>query len=460
MESLKFEQIWYGGIIILDTCTLDYISRCEFEYAKSIMDILLFCKNRVFIPKHVSEEMMPYFERNIIHKDVSEHMKDLEREISEICSKELKENVKKGKIIGRIQKKIDLLKKYSFGLYASELEKIKKGYGSNGEGVLDLKECIARAEQKIDFVNKDDTVKSFLKMILENTFDGFTEDEKIQIDVEYEDRLRRGLPPGGGDKGKRTNTSGDFIIWKEILKNIKLSGKLNYLFITEDKKRKNNWYDESGKYIHPLLRQEVINLAKYDAVDVMDLYRFIRSCQPFVNEDIDKICEYLINHNQLLQREMEKHFEQDEQGKFIEEISDVIRNEYDGDWAIPYTYDVNIMDLGYEVSEFNCIVKVLFDFQIEGFIDTCYHFGGEDNMFDAEFYINGSATVAIPIKSGSYSNSLMLDYLNMDIDIGDIYVETSDPLERDKDEDYGEDYDENYDEDYDEDYYLDGIDDF
>ena len=41
-----------------------------------------------------------------------------------------------------------------------------------------------------------------------------------------------------------------------------------------------------------------------------------------------------MNNNQLLQEEMETYFEQDEQGLFIEEISDVIRNEYDGDWAI------------------------------------------------------------------------------------------------------------------------------
>lgn len=448
MESSKFEQIWHEGIIILDTCTLDYISRCEFEYAKSIMDILLFCKNRVFIPQHVSEEMIPYFKRDIIHKDVCEHMKDLEREISEICNKNPNENVKKRKIIGRIQKKIDLLKKYSFGLYACELEKIKKGYCSNGEGILDLKECITRAEQKIDSVNQNDTVKSFLKMILKNTFDGFTEDEKMQIDVEYKERLRRGLPPGGGDKEKRTNTSGDFIIWKEILTNIKSPDKSYYLFITEDKKKKNNWYDESGQYIHPLLRQEVISLAKYDAVYVMDLYHFIRLCQPFVNEDIDKICEYLINHNQLLQREMEKYFEEDEQGKFIEQISDVIRNEFDGDWAIPCTYDVNIMDLNYEVSEFDGIVRVFFDFQIEGGIETCYHFDGEDNMFDAEFYIDSSATVTIPIKSGKYSNNMTLDYLNMNIDIGETYVETSDPLERDKNEDYDENYEEYYDEEF------------
>lgn len=71
-------------------------------------------------------------------------------------------------------------------------------------------------------------------------------------------------------------------------------------------------------------------------------------------------------------------------------------------------------------------------------------------MFDAEFYINGSATVAVPIKSGRYSNSLMLDYLNMDIGIGEIYVETSDPLGRDED----------VDEDYDEECYLSELDDF
>lgn len=50
---------------------------------------------------------------------------------------------------------------------------------------------------------------------------------------------------------------------------------------------------------------------------------------------------------------------------------------------------------------------------------------------------------------------MMLDYLNMDIDIEDIFVETSDPLERDKDENYDDDYDENYDDDYDENDYDD-----
>lgn len=136
-----------------------------------------------------------------------------------------------------------------------------------------------------------------------------------------------------------------------------------YLFITEDKKKSNNWYDELGKDIHPLLRKEVICLVKYDAVDVMDLYRFVCLCKSFVNEDVEELCEYLINHNQTLQKEMEKYFEQDEEGKFIEEISDVIRNEYDGDWAIPDTYDVSIMDLKYEVYETNHIVKVFLIFK-------------------------------------------------------------------------------------------------
>lgn len=84
-----------------------------------------------------------------------------------------------------------------------------------------------------------------------------------------------------------------------------------------------------------------------------------------------------------------------------------------------------------------------------------YNSRKHDRSFEAEFYINGSANVSIPIKSGNYSNSLMLDYLNMDIDIEDIFVETSDPLERDKDENYDDDYDENYDDDYDENDYDD-----
>lgn len=445
MNGEKFEKIWNNGCIILDTCTMDYISRCEFEYAKTIMDVLLFCAEYVYVPEHVINEMKPYFVKDIIHTYIDGHIKNLEEKINTVYELEISDKIKKRKIIGCVQKTINILKKYSFGLYASELEKLSKHY--SGQSITkfpSLSECIIKAEQEIDVINKNSTVKRFLRMIMKNNFVGLSDDEKRILDIDYKKRLDRGLPPGCGDKGKGVNSNGDLIIWKEILKNIKSSRKKYFLFITEDKKKDSNWYDKDGINIHPALRQEVIDEIGYDAVSVMDLYHYVQSCKPFVNVDIDVICKYLVEHNHIISDEIQKYFNEDGRELLMEEISDVIRSQHDGDWANPYSYDISIIDLDYEVDESDEIVKVTFNFQIDGNAEVCYHSNGEDNMFDAEIYASGSASAEIQIETGLYSNNLMLNYANMDIYVDDeIYIETTDPLGRDEDaeENFQEDYD-------------------
>ena len=445
MDSVKFENIWKQGCIVLDTCTLDYISRCEFEYAKSIMDILIFCSERVFVPQQVSVEMNPYFERNIIHNYVDGHIKKLEIEIIKINNQRNDIKTIKSKTKGQVQKTVNLLKKYSFGLYANELEKLNRNYSRQKDVKFpSLESVIEQAEQEIDIIYKDKTVKKFLKIIMQNTFVGLSDSEKFELDTEFKERVKKGLPPGSGDKGKGANAYGDLIIWKEILKTIKPASMKYFLFITEDKKKDNDWYDMDGLNIHPKLRQEVINTVRYDAVYITDLYHYVQSSKPFVNTDIDVLCKYLINHNQQLKDELEKYFEEDGQELLMEEVSDVIRSQYDGDWAIPYSYDVDVIDLEYDIDEEDKVVKVSLDYEIEGNAEACYHCDSEDNMFDAEIYVSGSATVYIPILYGIYSNSSMLEYKNLDICIGDeLIVDTSDPLGRDED-DEGNEFDEDY----------------
>ncbi len=444
----KIESIWNTSCIVLDTCTLDHIARCEFEYAKTIMDILLFCADRVYIPQHVNKEMKPFFEKNMVHSYVDEHIKNLESKVESIYKFDIKDNIKKNKIIGCVQKTINLLKKYSFGLYASELEKLSKCYCAQSSIVFpDLSGCISRAEAEIDTINQNTTVKRFFQMIMKNTFVGLSDDEKGNLEVEYKERLLKGLPPGNGDSSKGENSNGDLIIWKEILKSIKYSGMKNFLFITEDKKKESNWYDKGGLNIHPALRNEVIEVAKYDAVSIIDLYQYIQASKPFVNVDVDEICKYLIEHNYIVSDEIERYFNNAGEELLIEKISEVIRNQHDGDWAIPYSYDIEIQALIYEVDEINEIVNVTFDFQIEGNADACYHCGGEDNMFDAEMYVNGSASAEIPIKTGIYTNNMILDYEKIDMSVDDeICVDVPDPLGRDEDieEDIEGDYGENY----------------
>ncbi|WP_346914301.1 PIN-like domain-containing protein [Clostridium sp.] len=435
MTREKFESIWTNGYIILDTCTLDYISRCEFEYAKTIMDILLFCEDRVYLPQHVHNEMKPFFEKNKVHTYVDGHIKTLEEKIKTVYKQDINDKKKKSKIIGFVQKTINTLRNYSFGLYVGELEKLSKQYSiQSGVQFPDLSGCILKAEKEIDTINQNATVKRFLQMIMKNTFVGLSDDEKGFLEVEYKERLLRGLPPGNGDSGKGENSKGDLIIWKEILRIVKSLEKKSFLFITEDKKRNGNWYDKDGLNIHPALRQEVIEKVKYDAVSIMDLYHYIQACKPFVNIDIDKICEYLIEHNDIIFDEIERYFNNTGQELLMEEISEVIRSQHDGDWAIPYCYDISIEDLEYEVDSINETINVTFNFQIEGNAEACYHYDREDNMFDAEINVNGVASAEIPVKSGIYTNNLTLDFENVNISVNDeISVDTTDPLGRDED---------------------------
>ncbi len=452
----KIKSIWNNSYIVLDTCTLDYIARCEFEYAKTIMDILLFCADRVYIPQHVNTEMKPFFDKNMVHSYVDGHIKNLEVKIESIYKLDIKDNSKKNKITGYVQKTINLLKKYSFGIYASELEKLIKSYRSQSSiGFPDLSGCIVRAEAEIDTINQNTTVKNFLQMIMKNTFVGLSDEEKVNLEVEYRDRLLKGLPPGSGDCGKGNNANGDLIIWKEILKNIKYSGMKNFIFITEDKKKESNWYDKDGLNIHPALRDEVIEVAKYDAVSISDLYQYIQASKSFVNVDVDEICKYFIEHNYIVLDEIERYFSDDGQELLMEEVSEIIRNQHDGDWAIPYGYDIGIQDLRYEVDEINEKVNMTFGFQIEGYADAYYHCDREDNMFDAEMYAKGSASTEVPVKTGIYTNNMTLDFEKIGISIDDeISIDVTDPLGRDEDieGDYEENYEENYEEDYEVDY--------
>lgn len=442
MTREKFESIWTNGCIVLDTCTLDYISRCEFEYAKTIMDILLFCAERVYLPQHVHNEMKPFFEKDMVHTYVNGHIKTLKEKINSVYKQGIGDKKKKSKIIGCVQKTINTLKNYSFGLYASELEKLNKYYSAqNAVEFPDLSVCILKAEQEIDTINQNSTVKRFLQLIMKNTFVGLSDEEKEILEVEYKERLLKGLPPGNGDSGKVENSNGDLIIWKEILQSIKSSEMKNFLFITEDKKRDSNWFDKDGFNIHPALRQEVIERVKYDAVSIMDLYHYIQACKPFVNIDVDEICKYLIEHNYIISDGIERYFNNEGQELLMEEISEVIRNQHDGDWAIPYSYDISILDLEYEFDGINEMINVTFNFQIEGNAEACYHCAGEDNMFDAEIYVNGFASAEIPTKTGIYTNNLTLDYENVNILVDDeISVVTTDPLGRD--EDIDEDFEE------------------
>ena len=441
MNKEKFEKIWSKGYFILDTCTLDYISRCEFQYAKCIMDILLFCKERILIPQHVVKEMQPYFDMKKIQTNVDIIILELERELNSIYEDKITEKNKRKRVISRVSKKINLLQRYAFGVYASMLDNLKKEYTKREEVIFpSLSKCLELANKEIDAISRSEIVNSFLHMIMEKTLPEFSEQEKIQLLKDEGERISQQLPPGIGDSGKKNNSNGDIIIWNEIKKCIKDKGNVQYLFITNDEKKNSNWFGKNLEGLHPLLQEEIYKIFRYDALDITTLYGFILFCKPYVDEDLDKLCEYLVNHNNFIRLEVEEYFNDEGQEILIEGIGDYIRSNYMGDWAIPYDSDIEIELIEYVTDLTNEEIIVLLEFGVSGNAEACYHCDSEDNFFDSEYEAFGRATVYIPIQIGEYTEMFSLKYNDMKVCVTDIDVETTDPLNGEVED--GCDYDE------------------
>lgn len=448
MDQELFEQIWTNGFLILDTCALDYISRCEFEFAKEIMDILLFCRDRVLVPNHVMKEMQPYFDKKKIQKGVYEIIDELNLELECIYSSSMDNKDKKRRVIAKVEKKKNLLEKYAFQIYAKALEQLKREYVKQSKvEFTGISLCLSLANKEVDAVSKNEIVNSFLNMLMKNTLPGLNKTELHELQDEAQYRKEHDLPPGGGDFGKQKNASGDLIIWKEIQKCIKEKGINKYLFITNDQKRKNNWFGSDDVTLHPELEKEIYNLLNYKALNIATLYVFSVFCKPYIDKDIDALCNYLLNNNESIILQVESYITGSGSDDFFEEVNEHIRHNYMGDWVIPYDHEIEIDSMDYTVDIEGESIEITFDFIVSGNMDVAYHFDGEDNIFDAEYYIQGTASVSIPIQIGIYSEIMSLDYKNKEIQINnDLNISTSDPLNGDEEEETDDNDDYYYDE--------------
>lgn len=445
MDQKLFEKIWTNGFLILDTCTFDYICRCEFQFAKEIMDILLFCRERILVPRQVMIEMQKYFDKKKVQKGVYEIIHDLDSELKCIYSSSMDDKNKRRKVIAKVEKKRNLLERYAFQIYAKALEKLKREYVKQSKvEFTGISSCFSLADKEVDAITKNKTVNLFINMLMENTLPTLNKMELLEIQDEAQYRKERNLPPGGGDLGKQNNANGDLIIWKEILKCIKEKGVNKYLFITNDRKRKNNWFGVDDVTLHPELEKEVYKLFHYKALSISTLYVFLTFCKPYIDKDIDALCNYLLNNNESIILQLESYITGSGSDDFFEEVNEHIRHNYMGDWVIPYDYEIEIDSMDYTVDIQNESIETTFDFLVSGNMDVAYHWGGENNIFDSEYYIQGTARISIPIQIGIYSEIMSLDYKNKELQIdNNLDISTTDPLYGDE-EDETEDMDEYY----------------
>lgn len=106
-------------------------------------------------------------------------------------------------------------------------------YNELETGIKDIKSNINKvvSSHRKDY-NKDDIVDT-----LEKLFDGkvgkkYSDEQYKNLENEYQ---QKNDCPGSKDKNKKTNSSGDYIIWNQMLDHAKQTGK-NLIFVTNDQK--------------------------------------------------------------------------------------------------------------------------------------------------------------------------------------------------------------------------------
>jgi hypothetical protein len=105
-----------------------------------------------------------------------------------------------------------------------------------------------------DFLTADPVLDEVLAL-----FDGSvgaepSEDERKRLDREGEDRKKRQVPPGYLDSSKTENSSGDFVLWHQVLQHARETERPVILITSE---RKDDWWErQDGRRIGP--RRELL----------------------------------------------------------------------------------------------------------------------------------------------------------------------------------------------------------
>ena len=438
MNEELFNKLWKNGIIILDTCTLDFIERCEVTNAKKLMDIFLNCKEHVFVPSHVKNvEMWNYLNLAKTKKTMADKVLSLKNEIDEIAKKKgLVEKDKKRKVISKLQKFTNQLSKYDFQILSRKLKNIQKLSIDKIITYLVSEECSNLITEYDEFMDSG-TVKSFYSMIMLNSLEQFSEEELNSIMVEGVERRKDNIPPACGDERKTENSFGDFIIWKEILRNILKTKSPQTLFITEDKKKGSNWFDTDGVNIHPILKNEVQEVCGYNALYISDLKNFVEYSKNFINEDIEELIIY-VKKNSIEVIDTVGNYLINEQYDFLAERTwEAITQQCDVDYSLPDPcLDIEIVDFDYSIND-----KVEADIQLNVEYDTesTVRFGGDDWSDNSRVVATVIIKVFIDIEPGYYREDLYtLNLEDMSIEIVNIDIDAEAPFGMDESEEYYE----------------------
>lgn len=426
-----FDAVWHQGFIVLDTCALDFIERCDVSMAKRLMDLFLLRNDQVLVPHHVQNvEMKAYFDSNKPKKTLCSKLTELQNTICDIlASQTLTSKQKTGQIHSKTQKFINQLSKYDFQILSKNLKAVNRLRGEEILQYITSAEC-SNLVNEYDTFMESKTVREFYTMIMDNELCGFTDAEIKSIEREGALRRQISIPPACGDSNKLQNSYGDLFIWKEITENIlKKKSFTKVLFITEDKKKGSNWFDSSGKSIHPYLKKEVMGVCGYDAVGICDLKGFVQLSKNFVGEDIVDLIEYMKKKDIQVREIMEEYIREEGYG-LLEEVALEEANKH---CAIDYTstngmFDIsNITDFDYDIIDEYVEVKIRFKLEFD--VDNSVRYGGDDWESSEKAWGELEVHFTVNIVEGHYEDDIYaLDLKNIEPEIIDMDISVSAPF--------------------------------
>ncbi|MHA3654644.1 PIN-like domain-containing protein, partial [Yersinia enterocolitica] len=152
-------------------------------------------------------------------------------------------------------------------------------------------------------VRSSDEIRKKLDSILSGKVgQSFTQSELDEIYEEGEVRFANKIPPGFKDAGKDGDSSdftymslnykrkfGDFIIWKQLIKEASKEEIKNVVFITDDKKN-DWWYGVGDKIIGPQekLQSEFYSLTGVDTFKMYDTVDFLKDAVVYLGTKVDE----------------------------------------------------------------------------------------------------------------------------------------------------------------------------
>ncbi len=226
--EIDFQKIWSECIFVFDTNFLLDIYRYSEETVEHMFKIIEKLQDRIWIPYHVAIE----YHSNLTN-EIATQVKKYEDSI---------EILKKFKSLIEEKRSHPFLTTNLHHELSSFYEKFDKHLSERQKSTQDLILNNPNKERLADLL--DGKIGK-----------GFEENELIKLREEANKRYQTKIPPGYKDINKKNNEYGDFIIWKEILRESQ-SLKKPLVFITGDSKE--DWYLSSmGLTIGP--RPELIN---------------------------------------------------------------------------------------------------------------------------------------------------------------------------------------------------------